>query len=201
MLVEREMNKALNDFAKGRKVVVIQQWDDGEMGITDLEKILPQDARYLVEVPAVENPDFAEAVEKMVKKKPVVVAGEKKPKPEVSESAEEEASGGDSPKKTLRQQVMELSEQGLSIREMADRTGAAYQTVWKYAKDLMKEQKEQKPAAGHNKDGHLCPTCQYRGRKGINGCDYLQVEGHSRGCRVEDCDRYIKGDKLPVKED
>lgn len=54
---------------------------------------------------------------------------------------------------------------------------------------------------GRNTDRHLCKTCKYRcGKydkaKGV-GCDYLCKVGHSRGCKVEDCSVYEKGE--PVK--
>ena len=39
-----------------------------------------------------------------------------------------------------------------------------------------------------------CRTCVYRASDyHMNGCDYILIEGHSRGCSVEECDRYIKG--------
>lgn len=54
---------------------------------------------------------------------------------------------------------------------------------------------------GHNKDRHLCKTCIYQSReKQVNGCDYILMEGHSRGCDVEDCDRYIKGKRKEKRE-
>lgn len=48
----------------------------------------------------------------------------------------------------------------------------------------------------NNSDRHLCKTCRYRGienGKVTNGCDYIEMEKHSRGCSVEECDKYVKG--------
>ena len=67
MLTERSINKALDAFLKGRKVVVVNVYDDGSMDAERLEDILPKEgAHYLVDVPAVENPDFSQAVAAMV---------------------------------------------------------------------------------------------------------------------------------------
>ena len=67
MLTEMSMNKALDAFLKGRKVVVVNVYDDGSMDAERLEDILPKEgAHYLVDVPAVENPDFSQAVAAMV---------------------------------------------------------------------------------------------------------------------------------------
>lgn len=30
---------------------------------------------------------------------------------------------------------------------------------------------------------------------GLGGCNYIGVEGHSRGCAVENCTVYVKGRK------
>lgn len=36
-------------------------------------------------------------------------------------------------------------------------------------------------------------TCYYAGKFGADFCcDYLVIEGHSRGCKPEECDKYIK---------
>lgn len=53
-------------------------------------------------------------------------------------------------------------------------------------------------APGHNADRHLCKTCKWRGNgKYANssaiGCEYSVKNGHSRGCKVEDCTMYEKG--------
>ena len=55
---------------------------------------------------------------------------------------------------------------------------------------------------GHNKDRHLCKTCTFQSReKQVNGCDYILIAGHSRGCNVEDCVKYEKGVRLKKRND
>ncbi len=67
MLTERSRNKALEDFLKGRKVIVITVFNDGSIAADKLEDILmTEDVHYLVDVPAVENPEFKQAVSDMV---------------------------------------------------------------------------------------------------------------------------------------
>ena len=39
-----------------------------------------------------------------------------------------------------------------------------------------------------------CGSCRYRTRIcGMVGCDYIGIAGQSRGCSVEDCDKYERG--------
>ena len=58
---------ALEAFLKGQKVLMLTEFDDDSLGIQRLEELLPEDARYLVDaVPAVENPEFKQAIEEMV---------------------------------------------------------------------------------------------------------------------------------------
>ena len=57
-------------------------------------------------------------------------------------------------------------------------------------------------APGWNNDKRKCKRCQYRGLKcqqgTKNGCDYIEHARHSRGCRIEDCFRYIRGKRLLI---
>lgn len=67
MLTERSRDKALEAFLKGRKVIVLSVYDDGSITSERLEDMLPtEDIHYLVDVPAVENPEFKQAVADMV---------------------------------------------------------------------------------------------------------------------------------------
>lgn len=58
------------------------------------------------------------------------------------------------------------------------------------------EPEPEKPA-GHNADRHLCKTCRFRPRRELKvkgfGCNYIGDTNHSRGCKVENCDKYEKG--------
>lgn len=77
MLTEKSRNKALEDFLKGRKVIVMTVFDDGSIAADKLEDILQrEEAHYLVDVPAVENPEFSQAVAGMVNGPEKATAGE-----------------------------------------------------------------------------------------------------------------------------
>lgn len=60
---------------------------------------------------------------------------------------------------------------------------------------------------GRNADRHLCVTCQFRAAvynkrgSGIK-CEYLLKSGtnHSRGCAVEDCNKYVRGKPIRMKD-
>lgn len=66
MLVEKSLIDALIDYTKGRKVVVLQVQDDGKMDAGLLDDFLEQkENKYLVDVPAYNNPDFESAVHRM----------------------------------------------------------------------------------------------------------------------------------------
>ena len=44
-----------------------------------------------------------------------------------------------------------------------------------------------------------CKTCIYRAADtDPNGCDFILIKGHSRGCPVEECDRYEKGKRIGI---
>lgn len=69
MLQEMKLEDALKKFLQGKKVLVMYdetlEADKPAFTVEPLEEMLKRN-RFLVEVPAVENPDFKEAVEQMV---------------------------------------------------------------------------------------------------------------------------------------
>ena len=69
MLQEMKLEDALKKFLQGKKVLVMydetREADKPEFTVEPLEEMLKRN-RFLVEVPAVENPDFKEAVHQMV---------------------------------------------------------------------------------------------------------------------------------------
>ena len=185
MLVEKSREEALQAFVKGRKVLVMTQVrEDGKPSyVTDpLEDILTkEDTHYLVEVPAVSNPEFEQAFQ------------------QISDDGE---------KRSKREVVLELAEQGMSTSAIAKQLGMKYNTVYFYLhskeKKTNKEEEESKESQLGNVDRRWCKTCKYRssrnkGENG-NGCDYVVIEGHSRGCNVENCDKYQKGDPVSKKK-
>lgn len=95
----------------------------------------------------------------------------------------------------------------MSAKEIADKTGINYQTVYYHysgqKKEAVKESGKKKAITGHNADRHLCKTCQYRmgqyGKARAMNCNYIEIEGHSRGCSVEECNVYKKGKRIKGK--
>ena len=124
MLTERSRDKALEAFLKGRKVIVLSVYDDGSITSERLEDMLPtEDIHYLVDVPAVENPEFKEAVANMVQseqKQENPSAEDKCPpsgRPEVSDMLAD--------KKGNRNQAKarELAAQGMAVSQIAAEVG------------------------------------------------------------------------------
>ena len=66
MLVEKKLGDALKAHEKGRKVVVLQELEDGSMWTTTMEDFLDDSIHYLVDVPYNENPEFKQAVDDMI---------------------------------------------------------------------------------------------------------------------------------------
>lgn len=90
MLTEKTRNKALEAFVKGRKVIVMTVFEDGSIAAEKLEDILmTEDVHYLVDVPAVENPEFKQAVEDMVQ------PGQKQEMPAEEKVAPPNGAGGE----------------------------------------------------------------------------------------------------------
>lgn len=66
MYTEMSLKEALKYFMKGRKVLVLNEHDDKSISAERIEDCLPKEAKYLVDVPAVPNPEFEQAVQDMV---------------------------------------------------------------------------------------------------------------------------------------
>ena len=60
------LKEALKYFMKGRKVLVLNEYDDKSILAERIEDCLPKEAKYLVDVPAVPNQEFEQAVQDMV---------------------------------------------------------------------------------------------------------------------------------------
>lgn len=66
MLVEKNLKEALEYYIKGKPVTALWIGEDGSMNAMPLSDILDQpENRFLVDVPAVVNPDFEQAVQEM----------------------------------------------------------------------------------------------------------------------------------------
>lgn len=218
MLVEKALNQALIDYTKGKKVYIVQEYDDKSMDISDLADFLEdKSVRMLVDVPAVDNPEFKEAVCEMTDGSSSQTEEPKEaPQKESQErSAEPKDCGGgntEPPQRAKKEIVEELVLQGLSNSEIVEKTGIKYQTVYLYAKQVRdnqpKKPKEQQ-VLEDNSDRHLCKICAYRGSvfqgKSANsssatGCEYAIIKGHPRGCSADNCNVFEKGNpKKPKK--
>ena len=66
MLVEKNLKEALEYYIKGKPVTALWMGEDGSMNAMLLSDILDQpENHFLVDVPAVINPDFEQAVQGM----------------------------------------------------------------------------------------------------------------------------------------
>ena len=71
VFTEMSRDKALKKFLGGRRVVILTEFEDGSVGAENLSELLSEkDTRYLVDVPAAEDPDFSAAVSDMVRQDP-----------------------------------------------------------------------------------------------------------------------------------
>lgn len=207
-ITERSRSGALEAFLKGQKVLMLTEFDDDSLSIQRLEELLPEDARYLVDaVPAVENPEFKQAIEEMVEQKTEELTEESIAPPDEPEETEMKTKRKSTPlpeseHEDRRTIIGELVEQGYQNKEIAEKTGIPVGTVGTYAAMFRKQKKEaEKGKTGKNADRHLCMSCKYRSaRTEVNGCDYAGIMEHSRGCTVEECTVYEKGARLKMKE-
>ena len=216
MLTEKTRNKALEAFVKGRKVIVMTVFEDGSIAAEKLEDILmTEDVHYLVDVPAVENPEFKQAVADMIQpdqrqEQPSEEKSSTPPptRPEVSEML---PAG-----KTKKEIALQLAEQGMKAPEIAKKIDAKYSTVYnwlnpdkcrpkKKTEEISVDYKNPDARPGWNADRKKCKTCRYRQAhnnptdQNKGNCNYIEIAGHSRGCAVEDCDRYVKGARMERK--
>ena len=211
MLVEKNLKEALEYYIKGKPVTALWMGEDGSMNAMPLSDILDQpENHFLVDVPAVVNPDFEQAVQEMTEadqgdpEEIIRVAHETQgsitpPPPEKPEERMEEEKI-DLPADNIedkKEKIRKLVEEGYTNREIADRTGISFETVGYHAARFRKKEKE--PV--DNSDRHLCKTCKFRSnRPTVNSCDYAGLMKHRRGCKVEECTRYEKGARMKMKD-
>lgn len=97
MLVEKSVKEALMDYAKGRKVVVLQFDAKGRIDANLLSDFFEdENNKYLVDVPAVIDPEFESAVQDMMKGSEAITPTEEDVNEEPAESeADEHESAND----------------------------------------------------------------------------------------------------------
>lgn len=111
--------------------------------------------------------------------------------------------------------ISELAAKGMIAPEIARQTGINYKSVYYYMNrekykpkkktvEILGDYKNPNAYPGWNTDRRKCRTCRYRAAwtdmKNGAGCDYIDLVHHSRGCAVEDCDRYVKGKRMERKK-
>ena len=210
MLIEKTLKEALADYIKGKPVTVLWTRDDGSMDARLLSDILEQEENhFLVNVPAYHNPEFAQAVAEMVEQK-----GTDDCNREVTLAGRTEKDGSTTPPLTepdsvvipaenKREKALELAKEGKGAAEIARLIDAKYSTVYSWLNpDKCKKPKPENKTAS-NADRHKCKTCMFR-TTGYNakgaGCSYIEITGHSRGCSVEECSVYQKGDAVSKRK-
>lgn len=210
MLIEKTLKEALADYIKGKPVTVLWTRDDGSMDVRLLSDILEQEENhFLVNVPAYHNPEFAQAVAEMVEQnRPENCSAEVAPAgtTEKDGSTTPPLTEPDSvviPAENKREKALELAKEGKGAAEIARMIDAKYSTVYSWLNpDKCKKPKLENKTAS-NADRHKCKTCMFR-TTGYNakgaGCSYIEITGHSRGCSVEECSVYQKGDAVSKRK-
>lgn len=207
MLTEMSLKEALKYFMKGRKVLVLNEYDDKSISAERIEDCLPKEAKYLVDVPAVPNPEFEQAAQDMVEpdqNENDAEGDEQLPPDQPEKKLEKEtvAAPGKMSREEKSKIIRPLIKKGLKNKEIAERTGIPIGTVNGLSGAIRKELKNPVKAemikSGDNSDRHKCRTCQYR-HSDAGGCDYCIHTGRERGCDVEVCDKAVVGPRLTRK--
>lgn len=164
MYIEKSLKEALEDYILGRPVTVLWTGNDGGMNAMRLSDLLEQEENhYLVNVPAVANPEFEQAVREMEESV--------QPEPEeiiqaVHETQEEPE---DCPPPETETAETELEEETVDPGDNSDR----------HLCMTCKYRGKKRP--GRPKKG---------GPAARPGCDYYVITDRERGCDVEKCDKW-----------
>ena len=207
MYTEMSLKEALKYFMKGRKVLVLNEYDDKSISAERIEDCLPKEAKYLVDVPAVPNQEFEQAVQDMVEpdqNENDTEGDEQLPPDQPEKKLEKEtvAAPGKMSREEKSKIIRPLIKKGLKNKEIAEHTGIPLGTVnglsGSIRKELKNPAKAERIKSGDNSDRHKCRTCQYR-HSDAGGCDYCIHTGKERGCDVEVCDKAVLGERLTKK--
>lgn len=204
--------KAIDYYKKGKEVIVLDRNSLGKNGKSGYDTFpfseLGENLDFLVDVPAVPNPEFEQAVQDMVEpdqNKNDTEGDEQLPPPDQPEKKLEKemvAAPGKMSREEKSKIIRPLIKKGLKNKEIAERTGIPLGTVNGLSGPIRKELKNPVKAemikSGDNSDRHKCRTCQYR-HSDAGGCDYCIHTGKERGCDVEVCDKAVVGERLTKK--
>ena len=207
-----DFEKAIDYYRKGKEVIVLDRASVGKNGKSGYDTFpfedIFKDLDFLVDVPAVANPDFEQAVQDMVEpdqNENDAEGGRIAPPPDQPEKKLEKETVV-APGKMSREEkskiIRPLIKKGLKNKEIAECTGIPLGIVNGLSGPIRKELKNPVKAemikSGDNSDRHKCRTCQYR-HGDAGGCDYCIHTGRERGCEVEVCDKAVVGERLTKK--
>lgn len=202
--------QAIDYWKKGREVIVLDRHSQNASGGYDnfpFEELF-RNVELLADVPAVENPEFKQAVADMIQsdQKQEEPSEEKSSTPSQWPEVSDMLPAG----KTKKELALEMASQGKTAAEIAKELEVKYNTVYSWLNPEKCRPKKKTEAIpldyknpdaypGWNADRKKCKSCRYRqahnnstdSNKG--NCNYIEIAKHSRGCEVEDCDRYVKG--------
>lgn len=204
--------KAIDYYKKGKEVIVLDRNSLGKNGKSGYDTFpfseLGENLDFLVDVPAVPNPGFEQAVQDMVEpdqNENDTEGDEQLPPPDQPEKKLEKemvAAPGKMSREEKSKIIRPLIKKGLKNKEIAERTGIPLGTVnglsGPIRKELKNPAKAERIKSGDNSDRHKCRTCQYR-HSDAGGCDYCIHTGKERGCDVEVCDKAVAGERLTKK--
>lgn len=206
--------KAIDYYKKGKEVIALDRNSLGKNEKSGYDTFsfseLGKNLDFLVDVPAVPNPEFEQAVREMVEAGEDDIYRDELDPDEIIQDETREGPTPTEPEERMEKETVDLPadntkekkeiirklvEEGYTNNEISDQTGIPYGTVYMHAKKFRK--KEKKPVAD-NSDRHKCRTCQYR-HSDAGGCDYCIHTGKERGCDVEVCDKAVAGERLTKK--
>lgn len=206
--------KAIDYYKKGKEVIVLDRNSLGKNEKSGYDTFsfseLGKNLDFLVDVPAVPNPEFEQAVREMVEAGEDDIYRDELDPDEIIQDETREGPTPTEPEERMEKETVDLPadntkekkeiirklvEEGYTNNEISDQTGIPYGTVYMHAKKFRKKGK--KPVAD-NSDRHKCRTCQYR-HSDAGGCDYCIHTGKERGCDVEVCDKAVVGERLTKK--
>lgn len=204
--------KAIDYYKKGKEVIVLDRNSLGKNEKSGYDTFsfseLGKNLDFLVDVPAVPNPELEQAVQDMVEpdqNENDAEGDEQLPPPDQPEKKLEKetvAAPGKMSREEKSKIIRPLIKKGLKNKEIAERTGIPLGTVNGLSGPIRKELKNlvkaERIKSGDNSDRHKCRTCQYR-HSDAGGCDYCIHTGKERGCDVEVCDKALVGDRLTKK--
>ena len=179
--------KAIDYYKKGKEVIVLDRNSLGKNEKSGYDTFsfseLGKNLDFLVDVPAVPNPEFEQAVREMVEAGEDDIYRDELDPDEIIQDETREGPTPTEPEERMEKETVDLPadntkekkeiirklvEEGYTNNEISDQTGIPYGTVYMHAKKFRK--KEKKPVAD-NSDRHKCRTCQYR-HSDAGGCDY-----------------------------